>query len=142
MAATTDGRQSMTTRDLIGGGQLERQMTGLSWRIEAIMKKLADVDGEDDDNMRNYSRGYEDDVNSRDHVRNISECHARIREGGSRVIFTFFLHQKCPATLGAVHFPLFGGTHDIIALCLSFSFGHDDEETGQVTRGQRCTRSG
>ena len=66
------------TRDLIGGGQLERQMAGLSWRIEAIMKKVADVDGEDDDNMRNYSRGYEDDVDNRDHVRNISECHARI----------------------------------------------------------------
>ena len=39
------------TRDLIGGGQLERQMAGLSWCIESIIKKLANIDGEVDDNM-------------------------------------------------------------------------------------------
>jgi hypothetical protein len=39
------------TRDLIGGGQQVQQMRGVSWQIEAITKKLADVDQEDDDNM-------------------------------------------------------------------------------------------
>jgi hypothetical protein len=37
----------------------------VSWCIKEITKKLADVDEEDNNNMRKYSRGYEDNVENR-----------------------------------------------------------------------------
>lgn len=122
------------TRDLIGGDQLQQQMGRMRWRIEAITQKLADVDNEDDDNMRNYSRGYEDDVDNRDHVRKRSESGPNSRRREPCDPHFFFIRGALRHLV--VHFPLFGGNSRHLALCLSFSFGHDDEETGQVTREQ------
>jgi hypothetical protein len=51
----------------------------MHWHIEEIMKKLAGIDEEDDNNMRNYSRGYEDDINNRDHIRKRSESGPKSR---------------------------------------------------------------
>jgi hypothetical protein len=41
--------------------------------LKKSRRTLADIEEQDDNNMPNYSRGYEDDVNNRDHARKRSE---------------------------------------------------------------------
>jgi hypothetical protein len=69
------------------------------------MKKLADIEEEEDDNnMPNYSRGYEDDVNNRDHARKRSESGPNSRRWEPCDPHFFFIRGALRHLV--VHFPL------------------------------------
>ena len=78
------------TSHLIGGGQLR-------WRVEAIMAKLADVDGDGDNDIGGNSRNYRSNVDNKGHVSAGSELRRQ-----SRVI-TF---SQSAVPCDTLHFPL------------------------------------
>ena len=84
----------------------------MHWHIKAITQKLADVDEEDDNNMQNCSRGYDNDVNNSNHVRKRSESGPNSRRREPCDPHFFFIRGALRHLV--VHFSLFGRTHNIL----------------------------